>query len=173
MIIAVSGLTGSGKNTFGELLARRLGHRIVSPTFKDLAKKAGVPLLEFQKRAESDHSIDQKFDAFLKQEAGKGDCVVTTWLGPWMLAADFRIHIFAPERTRAERVADRDSMPLRQALAHIRERDSNNIRRYKDIYRIDITDTSTFDLALSSESYAPGQMVEIALVAIRKKFEEI
>ncbi|MDD2655905.1 MAG: cytidylate kinase family protein [Candidatus ainarchaeum sp.] len=172
MIIAVSGLTGSGKNTFGELLAKRLGYSVVSPTFKDLAAKEKVSLLEFQRRAESDPSIDKRFDAMLKQQAAKGNCVVTTWLGPWMLAADFRVHIFAPERTRAERIADRDSMPVQQALRHIRERDSGNIKRYMDLYHIDIRDTSTFDLALSSETYKPAQMVDIALAAMGKKFEE-
>ncbi len=172
MIIAVWGLTGSGKNTLGALLAKRLGYRTVSPTFKDLAAKEGIPLLEFQKRAESDHSIDKKFDALLKAEANKGDCVVTTWLGPWMLAADFRIHVFAPERTRADRISDRDSMPMRDALRHVHERDQNNIKRYMDVYRIDITDTSLFDLGLSSETYRPEQMVEIAMSALNRKFHE-
>ena len=172
MIISVWGMTGSGKNTFGALLAKRLGYRTVSPTFKDLAKKEGIPLLEFQKRAESDHSIDKRFDALLKAEANKGDCVVTTWLGPWMLAADFRIHIFAPARTRADRISDRDSMPLRDALRHVQERDANNIKRYMDVYRIDITDTSIFDLGLNAETYRPEQMVEVAMVALNKKFHE-
>lgn len=52
MIIAVSGLTGSGKNTLGELLSKELGYTLVCPTFKDLAAKEGITLMEFQKKAE-------------------------------------------------------------------------------------------------------------------------
>ena len=58
MIIAISGLTGSGKNTLGELLAKRLGYKLVCPTFKDLAAKEGVSLMEFQKKATKDPDID-------------------------------------------------------------------------------------------------------------------
>ncbi len=170
MIITVWGLTGAGKNTLGEILARRLGYRMVSPTFKDLAKKEGIPLLEFQKRAEKDPDIDRKFDSLLKEEAAKGNCVVTTWLGPWMVPADFRILVFAPEKVRIERVAKRESIPENEAAGYVREKDSGNIKRYRKVYGIDITDTSPFDLALSAGTYRPEQMAEIAALAIEKKF---
>ena len=51
MIIAISGLTGCGKNTLGELLAKELGYKIVSPTFKDLADREGISLIDFQKKS--------------------------------------------------------------------------------------------------------------------------
>jgi cytidylate kinase len=168
MIIAVSGLSGSGKNTFGKALAEKLGYRMVCPTFKELAEKEGVSLLEFQEKAVKDPEIDKKFDEELKERA-KGDCVVTTWLGPWMVDADFRILVFAPEKVRAERLAKRDGKTLEEALEHIRKRDSNNRERYKKLYGIDIYDTSSFDLALSAATYRPEQMVEIALKAIEEK----
>ena len=68
MIIAISGLTGSGKNTLGELLAKKLGYHLVCPTFKDLAEKEGISLMEFQKKAEKDPNIDRKFDQLLKEQ---------------------------------------------------------------------------------------------------------
>jgi len=169
MIIAVWGWSGAGKNTLGELLAKRLGYRTVSPTFKDLAAKEGISLLEFQKRAEKDPDIDKKFDTLLKEEAAKGNCVVTTWLGPWMVPADFRILVFAPEKVRIERVAKRESISVNEAAKYVREKDSGNIKRYKKVYGIDITDTSSFDLALSADTYRPEQMAEIAMLAIEKK----
>ncbi|MEW5997078.1 MAG: (d)CMP kinase [Candidatus Micrarchaeota archaeon] len=172
MIITVWGWTGAGKNTLGELLAKRLGYRTVSPTFKDLAAKEGISLLEFQKKAEKDPDIDRKFDELLKEEAGKGNCIVTTWLGPWMVPADFRILVFAPEKVRIERIAKRESVSQKEAAKYVREKDSGNIKRYKNVYGIDITDTSSFDLALSAETYRPEQMVEIALLAIEKKMKK-
>jgi len=145
MIIAVGGLTGSGKNTLGELLAKKLGLKLVCPTFKDLAKREGIPLMEFQKRAEKDQNIDKKFDAELKEQAKKGNCVVTTWLGPWMVDADLRVWVFAPADVRAKRISKRDGMVLEQAKKHIHERDEENRQRYLNVYGIDIYDHDTFD----------------------------
>ena len=168
MIIAVSGLTGSGKNTIGELIAQRLGYRLVCPTFKDLAKKEGIQLMEFQKKAEADPDIDKRFDALLKEQAS-GDCVVTTWLGPWMVEADVRIKVFAPAHIRAQRIAKRDKMELSEALAHVKERDENNRKRYGKLYGIDIDNDDIFDAMLTNGTFSPEDLVDIALAIIEKR----
>ncbi|MEW6722892.1 MAG: (d)CMP kinase [Candidatus Micrarchaeota archaeon] len=169
MIIAVSGLTGSGKNTLGELLAKSLGYRLVCPTFKDLAAKEGVSLMEFQEKAAKDHDIDRKFDAVLREQASGGDCVVTTWLGAWMLDADVRIKVFAPAEVRGERIAKRDGMAVDEAVKHVRERDEQNRKRYKKVYGIDIYDDSRFDALLNCGIYRPEELLRISLEIIKTK----
>ena len=171
MIIAIAGLAGSGKNTLGSLLAEQLRYRLVCPTFKELAAKEGITLLEFQKKAAKDPDIDKKFDALLKEEAGKGNCVVTTWLGAWMVNANVRVWVFAPDDTRAERLAKRDGTSLKEARAHIVARDAQNRERYLKLYNIDIYDHSAFDICVNSGLYAPEQLVDIVLRVIetRKK----
>ena len=84
-IIAISGLAGSGKNTVSGEVAKRLGWRVVEPTFKTLAAREGVTLMEFQEKAKKDSGIDRKFDEALREECAGGKCVVSTWLGPWMV----------------------------------------------------------------------------------------
>jgi cytidylate kinase len=169
MIIAIAGLTGSGKNTLGEKLAEKLGYRLVCPTFKDLAAKEGIPLMEFQKKATKDPDIDKKFDAVLKEQASKGNCVVTTWLGPWMVEPDIRIWIYLPDDIRAGRIAKRDGITAASAKSHMQERDDNNRKRYLKLYKIDIDDHSSFDACLNSGIYYPEQLVEIALALIKTK----
>lgn len=169
MIIAVWGLTGAGKNTLGKLLAEKLGYRMVCPTFKDIAEEEGVSLMEFQKMAEKDERIDRKFDEFLKKECAKGDSVVTTWLGPWMVDADVRIKIHVPDEERARRIAKRDKMSPEDAMNHIRERDDNNRKRYKAVYDIDIDNEDRFDACLNGGIYEPHQLLEIALAVIKQK----
>ncbi|MFH0737325.1 MAG: cytidylate kinase family protein [Candidatus Micrarchaeota archaeon] len=172
MIIAVSGLTGSGKNTLGESLAKALGYRLVCPTFKDLAAKEGIPLMEFQKKAEKDPKIDKKFDALLKEEAAKGDCVVTTWLGAWMVDADVRIRVFAPLKVRGERIAKRDKMSLKEAMEHVAKRDEQNRKRYLKLYKIDIFSEDIFDLSLNAGLHDPETMKRMALAVISEKQEK-
>jgi len=167
MIIAVGGLTGSGKNTLGEILAKKLGYRLISPTFKDLAKKEGIPLMEFQKRAEKDPGIDRKFDALLKEEAAKGECVVTTWLGPWMVDADLRILVYASDDVRAKRIANRDNMGLDIAKKHVKQRDEENRGRYKKLYNIDIFDQSIYDISINNGKMSAERTGEIALAIVK------
>jgi cytidylate kinase len=169
MIIAISGLTGSGKNTLGELLAKKLGYRLVCPTFKDLAAKEGVSLMEFQERAAKDPDIDRKFDMLLKEQAAAGDCVVTTWLGPWMVDADVRIKVKVADKVRAERIAKRDNMAVDEALKHLRQRDDQNRTRYKKLYNIDIDDEKTFDAVLNGGRNPPEKLLEMALKVIKAK----
>ena len=171
MIIAVGGLTGSGKNTLGGNLAKSLGYRLVCPTFKDLAAKVGIPLMEFQKKAEKDPDIDRKFDALLKEEAAKGDCVVTTWLGPWMVDADLRILVYASEDERAKRLAGRDKMGLAEAKKHLIQRDDENRRRYKKLYNIDIFDQSVYDISINNGRMSAERAGEVAL-AIAKSWKK-
>ncbi len=161
MIITVSGLTGSGKNTIGELLATKLNYSVVSPTFKDLAKKEGISLMQFQKKAEQDHDIDKKFDELLKEQVAEaGNCIVTTWLAPWILDADFRVYLDVPEKLRAKRIAKRDNMSEKEALKHVSERDNGNRKRYLAVYNIDIFDRKKFNLIVKNEDSTPEEIVE-------------
>lgn len=169
MIIAVAGLTGSGKNTLGSMLAEQLRYRLVCPTFKDLAKKEGITLLEFQKRAAKDPDIDKKFDALLKEEAGKGNCVVTTWLGPWMVNPNIRVWVQVADEVRAERLAKRDGVSLKEAKAHMAARDADNHERYLKLYKVDIYDHSSFDVCVNSGLNTPEELVEIVMKVIELK----
>ncbi|MBN1170338.1 cytidylate kinase family protein [Candidatus Micrarchaeota archaeon] len=166
MIICISGLSGSGKTTVGKKLAEKLGYALVCPTFKDLAEKEGISLMEFQKKAENDPEIDRKFDRLLKEMA-TGNCVVTTWLGPWILDADCRIKVFCPDGIRAERLAKRDGITTEDAIKHIRARDDGNRRRYKKIYDIDIDDEGIFDAVLNSGENDPDKLVEMIVKILR------
>ncbi|MCX8198161.1 MAG: cytidylate kinase family protein [Candidatus Micrarchaeota archaeon] len=169
MIICISGLTGSGKNTVGQLVAEKLGLRLVSPTFKTLAAKHKMSLMEFHKKAEKEHSIDKNFDAQLVEQTKKGNCVVSTWLGPWVVKnASLRVWLYATRKARAERIAKRDNMGIEEAERHVAERDESNHLRYREIYGIDIYDHSGFDLLLNSERFTPEQSSDIIAAAARQ-----
>ena len=168
MIICISGLSGSGKNSVGVEVAKLLSLRVVDPTFKTIAAKQKMSLMEFHKKAEKEHSIDKQFDAHLIADAKRGNCVVTTWLGPWMIKdADIRVWLYAPSAVRAKRVAGRDGMTPEQALAHITDRDESNHHRYNEVYKINIYDHSGFELVINTEKFVPAQTAQIIAAAAR------
>lgn len=162
MIICVSGLAGCGKNTVGMKVAEKLKLRPVQISFKDEAKARGMMLMELQELASREKKFDLELDACIVKEAEKGNCVVMTWLGPWMVkGADLRVWLEASEEERARRVAGRDKMSREEALKHVRARDANNRARYKKYYKIDIDDRSIFDLVVNTGRFGPEQAAEI------------
>lgn len=169
-VICVSGLTGSGKNAAGEALAKLLGLRTVSLSFKTDAKDKGISLMDMQSLAGKDKKIDTDFDKRVVAEASQGNCVVTTWLGPWMVKnADLRVWIDAPESVRAARVAKRDGMDLAHAAEHVRRRDADNRARYLRYYGINLDDHSSFDMEIDSSKYLPGRIAEMIAAKLREK----
>ncbi len=175
MIIAISGFTGCGKNTLGELLAKKMGYKLICPTFKDLAAEEGISLMEFQAKAAKDKNIDKKFDAALKKQvaAAGGNCVVTTWLGPWMVDADLRVKLFVADEIRAGRVAKRDGVSKAEALKHMQKRDKQNIVRYKKVYGINIADENIYDVCFNSGKYKPQELLDMVFTLILTKNEAL
>lgn len=169
MRIAISGLSGSGKNAVGERVAEKLGIRGIGLTFKSMAEEKGVELLEFQRMAERNPKYDRGLDSRIRKEAKKGSCVLFTWLGPWIVKADLRVWLNAPEEVRASRIARRDGMKKGEALRHLRRRDRDNRRRYRRLYGIDILDHSGFDMELNSSSFTPGGLASIIIAAAKEK----
>lgn len=169
-IIAISGLVGSGKNTVGATLCRELRMRQVDPTFKTLAEKEEISLMEFQEKAKKDENIDKKFDDALKAECAGGNVVVTTWLGPWMAPGQpFKVWLDVSEEIRARRISNREGIELQEALEHLKKRDADNRARYKKVYGIDILDHSKFDLVIKVTYEKPDQIVEKIIEAYHKR----
>lgn len=184
-IIAISGFAGSGKNTVGEKVAEAIGWKVVAPTFKDLAADEGITLMEFQRKAEKDLSIDYKFDASLARKAAGGNCVVVTWIGPWIKKISgkkygnveipavgcevFSVWLDAPAQLRAKRLAGRDGMDEEEAAKHIEKRDEDNVKRYKKAYGIDITDHSGFGMVLEVGEADSPPMLAAKIIAEAKR----
>ena len=168
MIIAISGFSGSGKNTVGEIVAKELGMRTVEYTFKDYAREMGIDLMEFQKMAGKHDEIDRKFDKRVARSANRGNCVVTTWLGPWIVKkANLRVWLEAGEEARAKRIAGREKISMAKALAHLRKRDRDNVGRYKKLYGIDIQDRGIFDLLVNTERFLPEEIAKAVVLMAR------
>ncbi len=176
MKIAISGFAGSGKTALANklysiLFSKYPGMSLIKPTFKDLAKEKGLSLMEFQELAEKDFDIDREFDNYIKKKASESQhCIVSTWLAIWMVDADLRVFLYSSVEERARRVAKRDGMSFMNALEHVKERDEQNIKRYKEVYNIDITNfNERADIVLNSSSFSIDGEVKILLSAIEAR----
>ena len=74
MNISVGGQHGSGKTTVSRLLTERLNlkHCYTGKIMRDLALKRGISLVELQKQAKTDKTVDEEVDA-RQIEIGKNE----------------------------------------------------------------------------------------------------
>ena len=169
MIIAISGLTGSGKSTVGEQVATELNIKHISTTHKKYAQP-GEELLKFTKNATPE--FERKFDKQIIKEANEKDCVVTTWLSPWLIKnATARVWLHASPEIRAKRKRHELRKPLKYIHGYVKNKDSTNTNRFKKIYGIDINDHSIFDIIINTDRLNISQVSQliIALSAVKEK----
>ena len=168
--IAISGASGCGNTTVSTLLADALGIRCINYTFRNLAKELGIPLKKVIEQAKTDFSFDRIVDNRQVEQAMKSSCVLGSRLAIWMLKeADLKVYLYASAEVRAERIFKREG----GSLEHIKEftamRDSDDTRRYKELYNIDNTDYAFADMLIDTEHYTPDLIVGLIIDELLKR----
>jgi cytidylate kinase len=173
MLITVSGPAGSGKSTLAANLAAALGYDQVSggDIFRDLAAERGMSLVEFNRAAEDDESVDLDLDRRLRSTAReRDDLVLESRLAGWMAGdhADLRVWLDAPLEVRAARIADREDKNVERAAEETRARTESEAGRYRDYYGIDIDDLGIYDLVVNTARWdAEGVLALVGSAAER------
>ncbi|MFB0543374.1 MAG: (d)CMP kinase [Candidatus Bathyarchaeia archaeon] len=172
LVIAVSGLHGSGKSTQAKRLAETFGRRYFSAgiMFREMAEERGVSLLEFTRMAEEDEEIDKLVDERTRLEAEERGVVLDGVLSGWMAGdlADLKFFLLAPDEARFRRIGLRDGLSLEEARRSTVERDRRERERFKRLYNIDIDDLTIYDLVLNTELFDPDGTARI----LKKVVEE-
>ena len=155
MRITISGSPGSGTTTLGKALAEKYGLRYVSAGefFRACAKDRCLDLAAFGELAKKDPAIDKEVDERQKEFAKTNDNIILEGrLAGWMVEeADLKILLWASQRCRSARIAEREKC----------EAD-----RYRAYYDIDITDQTPYHLVLSSERFNQEQVLSIVSAAV-------
>jgi len=168
MIIAISGLSGCGNSTVSGLVAQKLGLKKVNYTFHDLAREKNVSFEEMRATAEREFpATDLELDKKISEMVSAGDCVVGSRIAIWRDAADLRVWLDAPPKTRAKRIAEREGKPA-DARA-VKERDAADSARYKKLYGINLKKgAKECDLEINTERISAEKAAEIVCAAARQ-----
>lgn len=182
IVICVSGMAGTGKSTLSKKLAKKydLGYYSGGDALKDLAKEAGYDVfnegwwenpigLKFLGTREKDPKFDKAVDAKLVEYAKKGNVLLDSWTMPWLLKTGFKIWLQASLEKRAERVAKRDNMSVKQAFEVLKEKEGKTRAIYKDLYGFVLgEDLAPFDFVLDTDNLSADEVFEVLCQIVEK-----
>jgi cytidylate kinase len=164
LVIAVSGLHGSGRSTHAKRLAESMGLRYVSSgtIFREMARERGLTLEDMSRLTEEEPELDKLIDERAREESRRGGVVVDATLSGWMCEdPDLRIFLTAPLEARVRRIANREGIALEEAREETQARAESERERFKAFYGVDISDLSVYDLVLNTELFEPDGTARI------------
>lgn len=175
MIITLGGLPGSGTSTIAKILARKLKYRHIDAgdIWDQMAADRGLDVLGLNKLAEKDDSIDHELDERMLKRAREEDSLILEgrligWFTKREDISAFRVWITAPAEIRAVRVAQREGRDPEKIRRENDIREKSEAKRYQELYNIDISDLSAYDLIVDSAQDKPEPLVDFILEKLPK-----
>lgn len=167
--IAISGPSGCGNTTVSTMLAQILEIECINYTFRNLAEEMKIPFSKILKEAQTDFSFDKAVDKKQIELALKKSCVLGSRLAIWLLEnADLKIYLTAGIDVRSKRIYKREGGNLEKIKEATVLRDSEDTRRYKELYGIDNKNFNFADIIIDTEKNTPEEIIDIILKALIK-----
>ncbi len=173
-IIAISGKSGCGNTTVTNLVAEKLGFRVINYTFRTMAEEKGLPFEDMCALAEQDDSYDLDLDEKQTQLAMEGNCVLGSRLAIWLLKdkADLTVFLDASQEVRSKRISAREGKTDIEAFEKTVARDKRDHERYKRIYSIDNDNYRFADLIIDSGRYDQYRIAEMIITEFLNRSQD-
>ena len=179
MIIALTGLPGSGKTTVASMLAERLG--VPWYSMGDLRGKMaadrGITIDELNALGEKEAFTDNDVDEYQKKLGESGEAFVIDGRLSWhFIPSAFKVFLSVDPKVAAKRVFEAQKGKARpdekryasveDAERMLAERVASDQRRYRKYYDLDIMDQKNYDLWIDTSAMNPQGIVEAILTKI-------
>jgi len=180
IVICISGMAGTGKSTLAKKLAKkyRLKYYSGGDALKALAAEEGYNSssrgwwespegLSFLDKREKNLKFDNAVDDKLLEYAQRGNVLLDSWTMPWLLKTGFKIWLLASIEKRAERVAKRDKIAVKDALQILKEKEARTKAIYKKLYGFNLgEDFAPFHLVLDTDNLNAKEVFQVLCMVI-------
>jgi cytidylate kinase len=185
-IITICGGLGSGKSSTAKRVAEALGfqHFSSGDFFRQVGLELGLSVTETNIRAETDPKIDEMTDQKMRDLDNLEKIVVDSRLAFHWIPDSFKVYLdLSPEIAKERILHSLKENKLRQkseeavtnseeVLERMKERFESEQKRYWDLYKIDNTDKSQFDLIVDTNKNNLEQVINLVVEGYKKWKEE-
>jgi len=178
MIITITGNLGSGKSTVAKLVAQKLDlkHYSTGDFMRQMATERGVDLLELNKIAEKDKSVDKELDdRQIKLGKTENNFIIDARLGWHFIPHSIKIFLDVTDEEAARRIfsdqrtTEKPYNTIQEAMENIRKRRESEKKRYRELYGLDYYDKKNYDLIVDTTKITAEQVAEKTVDFVRSK----
>ncbi|MBU0666461.1 MAG: (d)CMP kinase [Nanoarchaeota archaeon] len=182
MIISISGNAGSGKSTVGKLLATTLGFKryYMGQLRRDMAKKRGMTINEYNKLGETDPSTDTEVDEYQTELGNKEDNFVIEGRTSFhFIPHSIKVFLSVSIDEAAKRIfkdlkenTDRNEQvfaSVEDLKKSIFEREKSDEKRYLSHYGFSHLDLSKYDLVIDTTNISPEEVVDKIIKFVKRE----
>ena len=183
-IITICGGLGSGKSSTAKKVAQILGFKHFSSGdfFREVGIELGLSVTETNKRAEVDPKIDEMTDQKLRDLNSAEKIVIDSRTAYHWIPESFKVYLDLPQEIAKNRILNslkenslrqqsEGASTVEDIYKKMQERFESEQKRYWDLYKINNTEKSNFDLIIDTNKNNLEQVVEIIVLEYKKWIE--
>lgn len=174
--VILSGMPSVGKTTAAQAIADRFNLKLLGggDMLKEMAIERGYQPrgsdwwdgpegMRFLSERKNNPDFDKEVDRRLIEKVKKGGTVITSYTVPWICDHGLKIWFAASDSSRARRLAGRDKISIQRARRILKDRDSKNMKIYKQLYSISFgKDLSVFNYIVDTEDLTANEVAAVA-----------
>ena len=176
MRITINGIPGSGKSTAARWLAKKLKLKYygLGKMRREIAKKRGVTLEEFNKLGEKEKWTDTLVDDFQKKLRKKDNFIADGRLSWYFIPNSIKVFLIVKLEIGAKRIINDQRKEekysnIKEGIKSLKNRLKSDIKRYRKIYGIkNYYDIKNYDIVIDTSYLTICQMNNAVLNAISK-----
>jgi len=183
-IITIAGAIGSGKSSTAKAIAAQLGFKHFSSgdLFRSIAAERGLSIEALNLSAEEQQEIDHQVDELLEKMGREEDRLVIDSRLAWhWMPQSFKVYLALDPDTAAERIfnhmqtegrVSQTASSVEEVRNNIDTRVQSEHKRYKNLYNIDVTDTTPFDVVVDTRVNSLNEVVSLIIENYKVWLEE-